>query len=164
MTTPPVDAVRTPLDLWTSLVLSVEEDTCEVWKDGVVSRVRFAPIFPGPRVERVSPGHLVAIAPGSDGAGVVVWRWYDAVVLGPTGDDSVRLWEPAHGEVVARGRVGYQAQDPGSRAWASAGLPGADWWVAGPAGAPAPRIVDLDEVARFYTEHSLWAAALDVIP
>ena len=140
------------------------EDTCEVWKDGVVSRVRFAPILPGPRVERVSPGHLVAIASGSDGAGVVVWRWYDAVVLGPTGDDSVRLWEPAHGEVVARERAGYRVQVPGSRAWASAGLPGADWWVAGPAGAPAPGIVDLDEVARFYTEHGLWAAALDVIP
>ncbi|MFF2622450.1 hypothetical protein [Oerskovia jenensis] len=106
-----MDAVRAPLDLWTFLVLSVEENTWEVWKDGVVSRVRCAPIFPGPRVERVSPGHLVAIAPG------------------PT-----------------------------------AGLPGADWWVAGPVGSPAPRIVDLDEVARFYTEHGLWAAALDVSP
>lgn len=30
-----------------------------------------------------------------------------------------------------------------------------DQWVAGPAGAPADGIVDLDEVARLYTEHGL---------
>jgi hypothetical protein len=30
----------------------------------------------------VSPGHLVAVATAPDGSEVVVWRWYDAVVLG----------------------------------------------------------------------------------
>src|SRR5690554_2086555 len=91
------------------------------------------------RGKRVSPGHLVAVATGPSGADVAVWRWYDAVVLASEDDGSARLWEPAHGEVVARARDSYQNQDPGSRAYASAGLPGADWWVAGSAnGAPQP--------------------------
>ena len=93
-------------------------------------------MFPSPRVERVSPGHLVAIATGPDGTGVVVWRWYDAVVLGTEDDGSARLWEPAHGEVIAQPRASYGTQDPGSRAYASAGLPGAEWWVACSASGP----------------------------
>src|SRR5690606_25730881 len=85
---------------------------------------RFAPMFPTPRVERVPPGHLVAIATGPGGADAVVWRWYDAVVLGHEPDGAVRLWEPAHGEVMAQARASYAKQEPGSRAYASAGLPG----------------------------------------
>jgi hypothetical protein len=111
-------------------------------------------MFPAPRVERVSPGHLVAIATGPDGAEVVVWRWYDAVVLGAESDGSVRLWEPAHGEVLARARATYQAQEPGSRAWASGGLPGAPWWVAGRTDSGD---VDLDEVESLYTDNGLWS-------
>jgi hypothetical protein len=39
----------------------------------------------------------------------------------------------------------------------SAGLPGADWWVAGAAVAKAEDAdVDLDEVGLFCTEHGLW--------
>lgn len=97
-------AVHAPHRLWTARVLRVTEHACEVWSDGDVSSVRFAPMFPTPRVERVSPGHLIAIATGPNGTDVVVWRWYDVVVLGPDGDGSVRLWEPAHGEVLAPGR------------------------------------------------------------
>ena len=42
---------------------------------------------------------------------------------------------------------------PGSRAYASAGLPGADWWVAGPAVDRAgDAAVDLGEVDRFLTD------------
>lgn len=139
-------------------VIRVEEHACEVWDDGVVSSVDFAAMFPSPRRERVSPGHLVAIATGPEGAEVVVWRWYDALVLGAEDDGSVRLWEPAHGEVVAQPRASYQAQAPGARAFASAGLPGAEWWVAGPAGVADPAggsggfDVDLDEVAALYEQ------------
>jgi hypothetical protein len=162
MPTPHPDPVPVPLRLRTSRVLRVKEDVCEVWDAGSVSSVGFAPVFPSPRVERVSPGHLVAIATGPSGTDVVVWRWYDAVVLGAAGGDSVRLWEPAHGEVVARVRTTYQEQPPGSRAWASAGLPGADWWVAGSAnGAPDVADVDLDEVEALYTENGLWSAVFD---
>jgi len=87
---------------------------------------------------------------------VVVWRWYDAVVLEEEAG-LVRLWEPAHGEVVAHPRGAQQHRQPGSRAYLSAGLPGADWWVAGTAVAKAEDAdVELDEVERFCTEHGLW--------
>jgi hypothetical protein len=115
--------------------------------------------FPAPRTERVSPGHLVAIAAAADGTEAVVWRWYDAVILGEE-DGLVRLWEPGHGEVLARSRFAGQAgrpRQPGTRAYLSAGLPGADWWVAGPAVADAAVAdVELAEVAQFCTEHNLW--------
>jgi hypothetical protein len=89
----------------------------------------------------------------------VVWRWYDTVVLGTKDDGSVRLWEPAHGEVIARARASYHRQDPGSRAYASAGLPGAEWWVAGSAcGNPQNADVELDDVDALYTENGLWPA------
>lgn len=89
----------------------------------------------------------------------MVWRWYDAVVLGSEAAP-VRLWEPAHGEVTAQRRRPQQHYDPGTRAYLSAGLPGAEWWVAGPAVARAEEAdVELNEVERLYTEHSMWASA-----
>src|SRR5438552_18517713 len=88
--------------------------------------VRYATLFPSPRTERVSPGHLVAIATAPDGTEAVVWRWYDAVVLGAQAG-LIRLWEPSHGEVLAQPRPGHQPPPPGTRAYLSAGLPGADW-------------------------------------
>ena len=128
-----------------------------MWSEGEVSTVGFSPMFPTPRMERVSPGHLVAVATGPNGADVVVWRWYDAVVLGQAGDGQVRLWEPAHGEVIAQARASYENQDPGSRAYASAGLSGAEWWVAGSAhGTPQTADVELVEVEALYTENGLW--------
>lgn len=143
--------------------MRVHEHACELWNDGAVSSVGFAPMFPSPRMERVSPGHLVAVATGPDGTDVVVWRWYDAVVLGDEGDGSVRLWEPAHGEVIAQARASYEKQDPGSRSYASAGLPGAEWWVAGSVGGAAHTAdVELDEVERLFTENDLWSAAFAV--
>ena len=121
--------------------------------------VGYAPQFPVPRRERVLPGHLVAVAEAPGVPGVVVWRWYDAVVLG--GDaGSVRLWEPAHGEVAARRRRPRQHYGPGSRAYLSAGLPGAEWWVAGTAVDRAEDAeVELDEVRRLYTERGMWDSA-----
>lgn len=123
--------------------------------------VRYASQFPRPRTERVSPGHLVAVAEVPAGSDTVVWRWYDAVVLGNEAG-SIRLWEPAHGEVVARRRRPQQRHDPGSRAYLSAGLPGAEWWVAGRAVDRAEDAdVELIEVERFFTEHGLWDSAIE---
>jgi hypothetical protein len=154
------DAFAAP-GLYCGIVLRVEEDLCQVLTEGQVVTVRYASQFPRPRTERVSPGHLVAVAevPGSPHA--VVWRWYDAVVLGNEAG-SIRLWEPAHGEVVAQRRRPQQRHDPGTRAYLSAGLPGAEWWVAGRAVDRAEDAdVELIEVERFYTEHGLWDSAIN---
>ena len=162
MPSPQPGAVSGPHLLRTARVIHVGEHACEVWSHGEISPAGFAPMFPSPRVERVRPGHLVAIATGPDGTGLVVWRWYDAVVLGTEDDGSVRLWEPAHGEVTARPRAWYQEQDPGSRAYASAGLPGAEWWVADSAcGNPHSASVELADVDVLYTDNSLWPAVFD---
>ena len=64
------------------IVLRVQEDACQILGEGEVRSVRYAAQFPSPRTERVSPGHLVAVAAAPDGSEVAVWRWYDAVVLG----------------------------------------------------------------------------------
>jgi hypothetical protein len=61
-----------------------------------------------------------------------------------------------HGEVLARTRP-VRPWLAGTRAYASAGLPGADWWAAGPVEPRAEDAeVDLDEVQRFLTTHQLW--------
>ncbi len=102
------------------------------------------------------------MAAAAGGAEAVVWRWYDAVVLGEelvNGEEAglVPLWEPAHGEVAARPRRAGQHLQPGTRAYLSAGLPGAGWWVAGAAVANAEDAdVELREVELFCTEHDLW--------
>ena len=136
--------------------MRVDEEACQVLRDGQVTSVPFVTAFPGPRTQRVSPGHLVAVAAAGSGAEAIVWRWYDAVVLGEEGG-LVRLWEPAHGEVLARPRRAGQHPATGTRAYASAGLPGADWWIAGAAVAEAADAdVELGEVGAFCTEHGLW--------
>lgn len=121
--TSPAPVVVPPLR--TARVLRVEETGCEVWSAGEACSAQFAPTFPSPRVERVSPGHLVAVA------------------APPTG--------PA-----------YQDLQPGERAYASAGLPGADWWVAGRVViAPESADVDLDEVRSMYDDNNLWSVAFE---
>ena len=143
-------------------MLRSEEDACQVLAGGTIVSVRYASQFPAPRRERVSPGHLVAIAEVPGRSGAVVWRWYDAVVLGGEAG-SVRLWEPAHGEVVAQRRRPQQRYHPGTRAYLSAGLPGADWWVAGRAVDQAEDAeVELDEVERLYTEQNMWESVFDL--
>jgi len=149
---------HTERPLHCGVVLRVREDGCDVLRDGRPHRVRFAPMFPSPRTERVQPGHLVAMTTTSDNIEKVLWRWYDAVVLGDE-EDAIRLWEPAHGEVLAQPRAAYLPGQPGTRAYLSAGLPGADWWVAGPTAATARDAdVELGEVKKLYTEHGLWEA------
>jgi hypothetical protein len=82
-----------------------------------------------------------------------------AGLLGREDDASGPLWEPEHGEVIARARSSYGHQDPGSRAYASAGLTGAEWWVAGSAGgAPHRADVELADVDALYAEDDLWSA------
>ena len=138
------------------IVLHVQEDACQILRAGQRSYVHYAKAFPSPRTERVSPGHLVAVTAAGDGAEAVVWRWYDAVIVGEEAG-LVRLWEPAHGEVVAQPRRTEQRRPPGTRAYLSAGLPGAEWWVAGAAVADADDAdVELQEVERFCTDHGLW--------
>jgi hypothetical protein len=137
-------------------VLRVREDECEVLRGGRLRTVRYAPMFPSPRTDRVQPGNLVAMTTASDGTESVLWRWYDAIVLGDE-ENAIRLWEPAHGEVLAQPRATYLRGYPGTRAYLSAGLPGADWWVAGPTAATAQEAaVELGEVDKLYTEHGLW--------
>jgi hypothetical protein len=138
------------------IVLRVLEDACEIFGDGQARSVGYAKQFPSPRTERVSPGHLVAVATAPDGSPVVVWRWYDAVVLGEE-SGLTRLWEPLHGEVVAQRRRAQQRRPIGTRAYLSAGLPGADWWVAGGVADRAEDAdVELADVERIYHEHDLW--------
>ena len=132
------------------IALRPTADGCEVLVDGRQVAVRWS-VPCAPRADRVDPGHLLALGPAPDGGEVVLWRWYDAVVLGEQGHE-VLLWEPAHGEVRAQRRRPAQVLPVGSRAYASAGLPGADWWVTGPEAAD----VELDEVAAFYDAHGLW--------
>jgi hypothetical protein len=140
-----------------AIVLSTTEQSCTVFTAGQRAVLPYAQPFPRPRAERVAPGHLVAVATTASGSGVVVWRWFDAVVLEETGS-SVRLWEPAHGVVLAERRDSERGYRPGTRAYLSAGLPGAEWWVAGPVADRAEDAdVDLDEVEQFFTRLGLWA-------
>lgn len=119
--------------------------------DGETASVGYGVPF-GSRALSLAPGHLVAVADMGEAAPLVLWRWYDAVVLEQSADQ-VQLWEPGHGEVLARSRDPRGRLSAGTRAYASAGLPGADWWVEGPVGGPA---VAMDQVYDFYAEHDLW--------
>jgi hypothetical protein len=154
--TDPAHRGLVPARLRCGIVVRVREDACDMARDRQLCSVRYATPFPSPRTGRVSPGHLVATATAPDGTEAVVWRWYDAVVLGAEAG-LMRLWEPSHGEVLAQPRRAHQSLEPGTRAYLSAGLPGADWWVAGAAVARAEDAdVELGEVEQFYTEHGLW--------
>jgi hypothetical protein len=144
--------------LYQGIVLRVSEDDCEVFAQGRRSTVRYAKVFPTPRTDRVSPGHLVALAVAPDGTPTVVWRWYDGVIVSEGEQGVVRVWEPSHGEVAARPRRPDASRPVGTRAYLSSGLPGAEWWVAGPAVAAAEGAdVELDEVSGFCDVHGLWA-------
>lgn len=139
-----------------AIVLGSSEEACTVYAQDRRAVVPYAVPFPRPRAELVAPGHLVAITSTPDGTELVVWRWFDAVVLEDAAGQ-VRLWEPFHGEVLAKARELRQAHWPGSRAYLSAGLEGADWWVTGTAVDRAEDAnVDVDEVQRFLTAHDLW--------
>lgn len=144
-------------ELRAARVLHVEDGACQVCVGDALVEVGFAPMFPTPHAERVSPGHLVAVASRPGHQELVVWRWYDAVVVNLADDGTVALWEPAHGRVRAERRPMFEAVELGSRVFASAGLPGADWWAAGPARTvPAADDLDLVEVEAFYADNGLW--------
>ncbi|MCW2613769.1 MAG: hypothetical protein JWN08_763 [Frankiales bacterium] len=137
-----------------AVVVRPDAETCRVATADGPADVRYSVPF-APRAAGLTPGQLVAVTPTAAGSDVVLWRWFDAVVLDvPGGGGLVPLWEPAHGEVLARPRrPEQQPYRTGGRAWLSAGLPGADWWVCGPT---TSEDVDVDEVSAFYTTHGLW--------
>ena len=142
-------------ELVTAVVLKADEENCTVFRAGACFVVRYAAPFPRPRADRVSPGHLVALFTAVREPSVV-WRWFDAVVLGDS-SQGVQLWEPLHGEITARPRDPDLVAQPGSRAYVSAGLPGADWWLSGPAvSSPDEARAEVAEVRRFYIDHGLW--------
>jgi hypothetical protein len=59
--------------------------------------------------------------------------------------------------VLAQPRAGIPSGQHGTRAYLSAGLPCADWWVACPTAARAQDAdVELGEVEKLYTEHGWW--------
>ena len=137
-------------------VLRSGEKSCLVVADQEPFEAAFASFFPTPRVERVLPGNLVAVV-----ADLVVWRWFDAVVVDAHGDQ-VRLWEAAHGEVSAQARHREVKYAPGRRAYMSAGLPGADWWVEGcVSDKPDEAVVDVKAAHAFLIEHGLLPASSD---
>jgi hypothetical protein len=144
------------LPLRPAAVVEAGDEACVVAAAGRRWSVGYAEPFRA-RAAELLPGHLVAVvADGPDD--VVVWRWFDAVVL-DVDADGVELWEPLHGRIRARARGVTPVLRPGTRAYASAGLPGADWWVAGPAGCdPAEADVELDEVRAFYSANDLWSS------
>jgi hypothetical protein len=145
--TPPLPPLRT------AVVVEPGADSCVVVSSHDRRTVGYAAPF-GSRAAELRPGQLVALAAGEPE--LVVWRWFDAVVLA-IGDGQVRLWKPAHGEVSAQPRRPDREPRPGTRAYLSAGLPGAEWWVAGPVdAAPEDADVERDEVVAFYEAHGLW--------
>lgn len=137
-----------------AVVLRPEDVRCEVSFGSETSFVRYGVPF-SPRAKTLTPGHLVAVTDQAEAGPLVLWRWYDAVVLDQSADQ-VRLWEPGHGEVLAQSRDDQTRYAVGTRAYASAGLPGAEWWVEGPVAAVDAVDVAMDEVVAFYTENDLW--------
>lgn len=137
-----------------AVVLRPGDSGCEVNFGPETAIVQYGLPF-SPRAETLTPGHLVAVTDAPDAGPLILWRWYDAVVLEQSADQ-VRLWEPGHGEVLAQSRNPRHSYPVGTRAYASAGLPGADWWVEGPVAAVEEVKVAMDEVFAFYAEHDLW--------
>ena len=138
-----------------AVVLRPGEQRCEVSFGVETAFVEYGIPF-SPRAESLTPGHLVAVTVKPDAALLVIWRWYDAVVLEQF-TEQVRLWEPNHGEVLARPRNPEYRYPAGTRAYASAGLPGAEWWIEGPVRAVEEADVAMDEVYEFYAAHDLWS-------
>ena len=139
----------------TAVVLRPEAQRCQVSFGVETAFVEYGNPF-GSRAKTLTPGHLVALAARPGATSLVIWRWYDAVVLEQS-TRQVRLWEPGHGEVLARSRSPQHRYPAGTRAYASAGLPGADWWVEGPVGAVEDADVAMEPVSEFYAAHDLWS-------
>lgn len=137
-----------------AVVLRAGEGGCEVSFGTETALVQYGVPF-SPRAKTLTPGHLVAVTDTPDAGSLILWRWYDTVVLEQSADQ-VRLWEPGHGEVLAQSRDPQHVYPVGTRAYASAGLRGADRWVEGPVAAVEEVDVAMDEVVAFYAEHDLW--------
>ena len=138
-----------------AVVLRPGEQRCEVSFGVETAFVDYGIPF-SPRAKSLTPGHLVAVTDRPDATSLIIWRWYDAVVLEQSAEQ-VQLWEPNHGEVLARSRNAKHRYPAGTRAYASAGLPGADWWVEGPGGAGVDADIAMDQVCEFYAAHDMWS-------
>jgi len=138
-------------------VLDAMADECLVYGNGREYVARYAAPF-GSKSGTVAPGHLVAIHVTQSESSLVLWRWYDALVIRDGPDGTVEMWEPAHGTVTAvRRQVGTELR-PGGRAYLSAGLAGAPWWVNDMVtSSPEDANVEFGEVVAFYDEHELWS-------
>jgi hypothetical protein len=148
--------------LRSAIVLGTSEEPCTVIGQDQGTAIKYAGFFPSPRLERVAPGHLVPVT--SAWTSPSSWRWFDAVILEEV-TGQVRLWEPNHGGGARQGRDPRPCQRPGSRAYLSAGLEGAEWWVAGPAVVRARDAeVELGEVQRFLSMHGLWESLAYIPP
>jgi hypothetical protein len=157
-----IDDDESNIRLTTAVVVNVTENACSVWSTDGVSSIRFASQFPAPRLDRVSPGHLVAVATAVDRRSAIVWRWFDAVILSSSDGTSVRLWEPRHGEISALETEHYQPRVAGTRAYISTGLRGSNWWVSGPVvDNPSHADVELDDVRALYDSNGMWSSAFD---
>ncbi len=126
------DQPSTPLRL--AIVLRVHEGTCDIASDDGPVTVRYVAQFPSPRTEPVSLGHLVIVAEAPDGTAVVVWRRYDAVALGEQ-NDPIKMWGTRPRRGVGPAKIHLHCTGAGHARPPVAGLPGADWWVAGPVAA-----------------------------
>ena len=138
-----------------AVVLRPAEQRCEVDFGLETAFVEYGIPF-SPRAKTLTPGHLVAVTDRPEGSSLIIWRWYDAVVLEQSAEQ-VRLWEPNHGEVLAQSRSAQYRYPVGTRAYASAGLPGAEWWVEGPVAGVNDADVAMDQVYEFYAAHDLWS-------
>lgn len=138
-----------------AVVLRPDEQQCEVCFGVETAFVGYGASF-SPRAKTLTPGHLVAVTERTDATSLIIWRWYDAVVLEQAAGQ-IRLWEPNHGEVLATSRHVQYRYPVGSRAYASAGLPGADWWVESPVAPVEDVDVAMDQVYEFYAAHDLWS-------
>lgn len=101
--------------------------------------------------------YIVAIADDVDGTALIISRWFGAVVT-DVGDGQGALWNRFTGRSWLGPAIPTVRFPVGSRAYASSGLSGAEWWVAGYAAVRAGDAdVDADQVVEFFTAHGLWA-------
>ena len=113
--TPPPETGSSPRPLRCATALRVQEQSCEVLAGSRSVSVGYLASFSSPRTERVSPGHLVALATGPTGTAAVVWRWYDAVVLGED-ELQARWWELAERCFIDREHGSWHHElDPSNR-------------------------------------------------
>ena len=108
-----------PLAARVAVVLRPGADRCEVSFGAETEFVAYGIPFSA-RANTLTPGHLVAVTTSLDANSLVIWRWYDAVVLEQSAEE-VLLWEPNHGEGLASPRNPEDRYPAGTRACVNRG-------------------------------------------